>query len=208
MEYKSTVDAAEKLELDAAHIDRVCNGKRKRKTVGGYTFKWMLIPGPLEGEVWKLYKNGKHVSNMGRVKLKSGWIYTPYPSRGEIYAKFHGTLFHSVVCTLFHGARPSRHHTVDHRDRDPTNNKAENLEWKTPSEQNDNQDRPALGDGLMDSLKRRMRVVHPDGTIQRFLGLKEAARQLKINHVTLHSCIKRKSVIDGVRFEYEDVSPL
>jgi hypothetical protein len=201
VEYNSTTDAAKKLELDAGHIGQVCNGKGK--TAGGYVFQWMPIPGPLEGEVWKPYKNGKHVSNMGRVKTKSGWIYTTRPPRGTVYAEFDGTLFHIVVCTLFHGARPSKHHTVDHLDRDPANNKAENLRWKTRSEQNKNRDLPALGDGNKDSLKRHVRVVHPNGTIQRFLGLLEAARQLKIHPRTLRYRIRNKSVIRGVRFEYE-----
>lgn len=202
VEYKGTCDAAKKLGLYSANIDRVCNGKVK--TTSGYVFKWMPIPEPLPGEVWKLYKNGTHVSDMGRVKLKSGWIYTPLPTRGTVYASFYSTLFHIVVCTLFNEARPSRHHTVDHWDRDPTNNKAENLRWKTPSEQVKNQDLPALGDGNRDSLKRRVKVIHPDGTIQHFLGLAEAARQLKINFGTLRSRILNKSVTKGVRFEYEE----
>ena len=201
VEYESVCYAAEKLELDAGTISQVCNGKGK--TVGGYVFEWMPIPEELEEEEWKLYKGGKFVSNMGRVKLKSGWIYTPFPTRGMVYARFYSKQFHVVVCTLFHGPRPSRHHTVDHRDRDPTNNKAENLEWKTNSEQAKNRDMPALGDGNMDSVKTRVRVIHLDGTIQHFLGLREAARQLKINLSTLGARINRKSVIKGVRYEYE-----
>tara|TARA_B110000902_G_scaffold256328_1_gene322950 strand:- start:722 stop:997 length:276 start_codon:yes stop_codon:yes gene_type:complete len=88
-------------------------------------------------------------------------------------------------------------------DRDPTNNKAKNLEWKTPSEQAKNQDRPELGDGNMDSVKTRVRVIHLDGTTQHFLGLAEAARQLKIHFNTLNNRIRNKTVIRGVRFEYE-----
>ena len=202
VEYKSVVDAAEKLELNSGNISHVCNGKCKR--TGEYTFKWMPIPEPLEGEVWKPYKNGKHVSNTGRVKLKSGWIYTPRPTRGEVYASFDTTGFHIVVCTRFHGAAPSKHLTVDHIDRDTTNNRAENLAWKTPSEQNENRDLPALGDGNKDSLKRPVKVIFPDESFQTILGLHEAARQLKIRTQTLQSRIKNKSVIKGMRFEYAE----
>ena len=93
---------------------------------------------------------------------------------------------------------------MDHIDRDETNNKAENLAWKTRSEQNENQDLPALGDGNRDSLKRRVKVIFPDGSFHTILGLCEAARQLKISPFTLKSRIKNKSVIKGMRFEYGD----
>lgn len=42
--------------------------------------------------------------------------------------------FHILVCTAFHGPRPSPRHQVDHIDRDKWNNHPENLRWVTPRE--------------------------------------------------------------------------
>ena len=46
---------------------------------------------------------------------------------------------HKIVCTAFHGERPSPAHTVDHINRDHTDNRACNLRWATKSEQRHNQ---------------------------------------------------------------------
>lgn len=43
-------------------------------------------------------------------------------------------LVHAVVATAFHGPRPSPTHQVNHKDGVKANNRADNLEWATPSE--------------------------------------------------------------------------
>jgi len=47
-----------------------------------------------------------------------------------------------AVATTFFGKPPSSEHTADHGDRNRRNNALDNISWKTPSEQNLNQDRP------------------------------------------------------------------
>lgn len=42
--------------------------------------------------------------------------------------------FHILVCTAFHGPRPSPRHQVDHINRDRWDNRPENLRWVTPHE--------------------------------------------------------------------------
>jgi hypothetical protein len=41
---------------------------------------------------------------------------------------------HVIVCTAFHGPRPSDRHQAAHNDGDPGNNRVSNLRWATPKE--------------------------------------------------------------------------
>lgn len=46
---------------------------------------------------------------------------------------------HTIVCSVFNGPKPGESYTVDHIDRDPSNNAAWNLRWASKSEQVKNQ---------------------------------------------------------------------
>ena len=49
-------------------------------------------------------------------------------------------LVHILVCEAFHGPKPSgKNLSVDHEDRNRSNNRADNLRWATGPEQNGNQ---------------------------------------------------------------------
>lgn len=40
---------------------------------------------------------------------------------------------HRLVCEVFHGPPPAPDAEADHRDRDRSNNRADNLQWLTPA---------------------------------------------------------------------------
>ena len=91
------------------------------------------------------------VSNRGRVRKRGQHAgvgeyeyFTLGSLRKDGYRKVgingKNRLVHILVCEAFHGPKPSEAHTVDHHhDRNRSNNRADNLRWATPEEQNGNQ---------------------------------------------------------------------
>lgn len=81
------------------------------------------------------------VSNLGNVRRKQAYIHIckikpvkPYDGkRGylKVQLGFRGPrqYVHTLVCTAFHGPKPSPSHTVDHRNFVHTDNRASNLRW-------------------------------------------------------------------------------
>lgn len=70
----------------------------------------------------------------------TGVLLTPHTLTGyhTLHSRGATYLVHVLVCTLFHGERPSSDYSVDHIDRDTSNNRADNLRWATRSEQSKN----------------------------------------------------------------------
>jgi len=79
-------------------------------------------------------KAGKHVRHHGRLlKARPGGT-SPYLAvslRDQISGMFTHHLVHSIICTTFHGPKPSLRHEVAHYDGSPLNNRANNLRWAT-----------------------------------------------------------------------------
>jgi hypothetical protein len=101
----------------------------------------------LEGEEW-ITVDRWCISNMGRAQVmwphgnKWGPIFTPVPSKNNRYAAIgRGNQFHRVVALTFLGPPPDQTYTVDHIDRDASNNKLSNLRWASKSLQSENKGR-------------------------------------------------------------------
>ena len=142
VKYESTAAAARALGLDSGNVSACCRGKTKR--AGEYEFKWAP---PAEdqhdrpGEEWREVQlecgASRRVSNHGRVITARG-IKTEgseHPS-GYMMASINGKKHrvHRLGAQAFLPPPPSEKHTqVTHIDGDPANNRADNLEWVTPS---------------------------------------------------------------------------
>lgn len=94
------------------------------------------------GETFSLTRFGLHLkkvntSALGRLNKK---YHTRHYSKIKLHAdslgkrKFKNYFVHILVCTAFHGPRPSPRHQVDHINRDRWDNRPENLRWVTPHE--------------------------------------------------------------------------
>lgn len=111
----------------------------------------------LENEIWKDipgYEGAYQVSNLGRIKslsrvvkhssggtsrlkekimkpTKNIYLYARLQKDGKNYH----LAVHRLVCGSFH-ENPNNYPCVNHKDNDPTNNNADNLEWCTHSYNN------------------------------------------------------------------------
>jgi len=89
-------------------------------------------------------------------------------------------LVHRLVAFLFIGDPPSQTHTVDHIDRNPQNNDAENLRWASRSEQNTNKEKRV---SRRESPK--VELTAPDGTIKVYETCCQAADAIGTSYVNI-----------------------
>lgn len=100
-------------------------------------FVFLMVTDPLETEVWKTLEiRGKIVgfSSFGKFQDSNGIKKTVTPSKGgycSVQIAYKQFQFHNLMCTAFHGEKPSKDHVADHIDLNPTNNRPDNLRWLT-----------------------------------------------------------------------------
>ena len=104
----------------------------------------------VEAERWRLYADDVWISSWGRVNRDK--MYMPfYPCiarRGyrRVMVRGNTTWVHNMVAEAFIGPRPTPNHSVDHADRDRSNNSLSNLSWATKKQQVANQKKRAAQD--------------------------------------------------------------
>ena len=103
-------------------------------------------------ERWRKVPNLPYeVSSAGRVRRVGGWVvrrvYVPGRLRkvstdkygyGVVTVSYEGKIstvrINRLVCAAFHGPAPSRRHQAAHADGTRRNNRAKNLSWKSPKQ--------------------------------------------------------------------------
>jgi len=165
----------------------------------------------LEGEEWMPVKIGDFslkASNLGRIETPYGYK-TAGSKSSDGYMNTnclgYSKRVHEIICTAFHGPKPSDKHIVNHKDRDRSNNKPENLEWLTQLE-NVQHALPFRPKCEAAPNRRKVAQYTKDGTklIRIFDSVSEAAEVSCGNRSAIQQCLKRedKSYSGGFYWEY------
>ena len=166
----SVTDACAQFSLNSSHIMEVLQGKAKQAK--GALVRYAKEP-EIAGEVWGM-AHGIAVSTAGRLKRKDGAVFVPVPCAKKGYCRTMGFAVHQLVALAFLGTPPSSEHTVDHIDRNRSNNCVENLRWATKKEQRANSARaPRTKSGRWVKVK----ATDQSGGVQLFAH-KEQAREM------------------------------
>ena len=228
--------AAKGLGIHKGSIGQTC--QEKRGHAGG--FKWVYERQDLDGEIWKEYIHGTkfhesvegvtdalslkpmgavQVSNMGRIKSSHHIIYGSKIGDYLTYGR-PGKFVHVMVAKVFI-PNPENKPEVNHLDLDTTNNKVENLEWVTSSENkihsnktNSNPDRystaKAVNQYISFSSGANVEVL-PSFCVGEYRSIGEASRQTKCSQTSIRDvCLGLSESTKGYVFKYadEDVSNL
>jgi hypothetical protein len=175
-----------------------------------FGYKWELDKNEdLEDEIWKEINienedtSGYYVSSLGRFKNKKGVImkdYKPHHS-GYIYLRVNIKKYalHRLIALTFI-ENPEKKPFVNHVDGNKLNNKVENLEWLTCSENNIHAHKIGLNKG------NKREIIQYDlemNQIQKFTTIKTASEKLSISLSCIKDVLKGKQKsTKGFIFKY------
>lgn len=151
-------------------------------------------------ELWAdiAWKPSHQISTEGRVRnRRTGYILKPFSDRHGYLrvslGNYDNVYIHRLVCEAFHGAPPASVYQVNHIDCDRQNNRADNLEWCTASENiswgvsHGNID-PAVGLARAREVNiRPVKIVELD---REFPSVKACARFLGVEPTNVSRCLK------------------
>jgi hypothetical protein len=203
--WASPIEAQKALKLPENSVGRACkSGKLLHDCLWEYT-----DDKDLDGEIWKstkdVFPEWKEVliSNFGRIRrtwgLLKGYTSFGFPQSGYLSTKvcqesddeYVPIYVHRLVCACFNGRNDL---WVNHLDGDKKNNKIENLEYATPTENLNH----AIAIGLLDpstsktcSIKVRQFTVNGI-FVKEFNSMTAAAKEMKVSKQGISCACKGK----------------
>ena len=137
LRFESVCDAARKLGLKPGNVSNCLHERNGKKSAGGYKFEFDAPnePEQLPGEEWRRHgETGNLVSSIGRVKFARSGVVSRGYTKEDGYVAVGKYLMHRLVAEAFALPRLPGQNEVNHIDRDPSNNRVENLEWASGQE--------------------------------------------------------------------------
>jgi hypothetical protein len=208
--WDSAKHAGKELKIVSSTISAVCGGNRI--SAGGFKWRYCDEVEVIEGEIWRQIPHLEYgnilASNMGRIKYPRGYI-----SVGSLYDGYRiaylkniqtgGSkhyLMHRLIMATFVGVSDL---FVNHKDGNKANNKLENLEYVTASENTFH----AHETGLINQYcKPVIRINVTTGEEVKYSSVKIAASQNILSESSIHRHCKGmiiKNDKNGFRWRYE-----
>lgn len=170
---------------------------------GGYYWEWVNIL-ENEDEEWRDISSLKYKDfNFKDYKVScTGKIYRPRSktitagnkgSNGYLRVKI-GVKYmyvHVLICLAFHGDKPGEKYTVDHIDRNKTNNHKDNLRWASPKVQ------------MKFKSKEILQLNEEQNVIQSYQSIREATRKTKIHRWCIVCALKNGWKGGGYFWKYK-----
>lgn len=166
-------------------------------------------------EIWKKIKDfpNYEISSYGRLKnLTTNYILTDrYKKSGYAIAslyigskKSYNKYIHRLVAEAFI-PNPNNYPTVNHIDFDKKNNRIENLEWATQSQQSLHNNKKTNKKTITNNMRKVWKICpETDKKLELYNSCKEAANQTGFDHSgIIKVCKGKKKTCGGYKWKYD-----